>query len=55
MKLRVSLKTYTELWILWIKLHFKAVSGLLFGVLAKTQFVQNAKTQFENAKTQFEN
>ena len=24
-------------------------------VLEKTQFVQNAKTQFENAKTQFEN
>ena len=25
------------------------------GVLAKTQFDQNVKTQFENAKTQFEN
>ena len=25
-------------------------SGLFFAVLAKTQFVQNAKTQFENAK-----
>ena len=24
-------------------------------VLAKTQFVQNTKTQFENTKTQFEN
>ena len=30
-------------------------SGLFLGVLAKTQFVQNAKTQFENTKTQFEN
>ena len=29
--------------------------GFFGGVLAKTQFVQNAKTQFENAKTQFEN
>ena len=29
--------------------------GFFQGVLAKTQFVQNAKTQFENAKTQFEN
>ena len=25
------------------------------GVLVKTQFDQNVKTQFENAKTQFEN
>ena len=31
------------------------MAGLFWGVLAKTQFVQNAKTQFENAKTQFEN
>ena len=30
-------------------------SGLFFAVLAKTQFVQNAKTQFENTKTQFKN
>ena len=29
--------------------------GFFLGVLAKTQFVQNAKTQFENTKTQFEN
>ena len=29
--------------------------AFFLGVLAKTQFVQNAKTQFENAKTQFEN
>ena len=28
--------------------------GIFLSVLAKTQFVQNAKTQFENAKTQFE-
>jgi len=32
-----------------------SATGLFWGVLAKTQFVQNAKTQFENAKTQFEN
>ena len=31
------------------------ITGLFGGVLAKTQFVQNAKTQFENTKTQFEN
>ena len=31
------------------------LQGFLLGVLAKTQFIQNAKTQFENAKTQFEN
>ena len=30
-------------------------TGLFLGVLAKTQLVQNAKTQFENTKTQFEN
>ena len=30
-------------------------AGFFWGVLAKTQFVQNAKTQFENTKTQFEN
>ena len=29
--------------------------GFFLGVLAKTKFVQNAKTQFENTKTQFEN
>ena len=29
--------------------------GIFLSVLAKTQFVQNAKTQFETAKTQFEN
>ena len=29
--------------------------GFFLGVLAKTQFAQNAKTQFENTKTQFEN
>ena len=29
--------------------------GIFLSVLAKTQFVQNAKTQFEKAKTQFEN
>ena len=29
--------------------------AFFLGVLAKTQFVQNAKTQFENTKTQFEN
>jgi len=29
--------------------------GFFLGVLAKAQFVQNAKTQFENTKTQFEN
>ena len=29
--------------------------GFFWGVLAKTQFVQNAKTQYENTKTQFEN
>ena len=33
----------------------KGFAGLFLGVLAKTQFVQNAKTQFENTKTQFEN
>ena len=31
------------------------VCRAFLGVLAKTQFVQNAKTQFENTKTQFEN
>ena len=30
-------------------------SGDFLRVLAKTQFVQNGKTQFEKAKTQFEN
>ena len=30
-------------------------SRAFLGVLAKTQFVRNAKTQFENTKTQFEN
>ena len=36
--------------------HFStAYPGLFLGVLAKTQFVQNVKTQFENTKTQFEN
>ena len=34
---------------------FQKVQGFFLGVLAKTQFVQNAKTQFENTKTQFEN
>ena len=34
---------------------FRNKAGLFLGVLAKTQFVQNAKTQFENTKTQFEN
>ena len=33
----------------------RQAAGLFLGVLAKTQFVQNAKTQFENTKTQFEN
>ena len=32
-----------------------SISGVFLGVLAKTRFVQNAKTQFENTKTQFEN
>ena len=32
----------------------ESTAGLFLGVLAKTQFVQNAKTQFENTKTQFE-
>ena len=32
-----------------------AIGVFIFNVLAKTQFVQNAKTQFENTKTQFEN
>ena len=37
-------------------LHTKKGTGFFLGVLAKTQFVQNAKTQFvQNAKTQFEN
>ena len=27
--------------------------GIFFSVLAKTQLIQNAKTQFDNAKTQF--
>ena len=31
------------------------IQGIFLSVLAKTQFVQNAKTQFEKAKTQFEN
>ena len=31
------------------------IQGFFGGVLAKTQFVQNTKTQFENTKTQFEN
>ena len=31
------------------------MQGFFGGVSAKTQFVQNDKTQFENAKTQFEN
>ena len=31
------------------------MQGFFGGVLAKTQFVQNAETQFENTKTQFEN
>ena len=31
------------------------VQGVFLGVLATTQFVQNAKTQFENTKTQLEN
>ena len=30
-------------------------SRAFLGVLAKTQSVQNAKTQFESAKTQFQN
>ena len=29
------------------------IQGFFGGVLAKTQFVQNTKTQFENTKTQF--
>ena len=29
------------------------ISRAFLGVLAKTPFVQNAKTQFENTKTQF--
>ena len=33
----------------------KAFQGIFLSVLAKTQFVQNGKTQFEKAKTQFEN
>ena len=33
----------------------RQAAGLFLGVLAKTQFVQNAKTQFENTKTQFKN
>ena len=33
----------------------RTLAGVFLGVLAKTQFVQNAKTQFENTKTQFEN
>ena len=33
---------------------FDPLQGIFLSVLAKTQFVQNAKTQFENAKTQFE-
>ena len=36
-------------------LHTKKGTGFFLGVLAKTQFVQNVKTQFENTKTQFEN
>ena len=31
------------------------IQGIFLSVLAKTQFVQNGKTQFEKAKTQFEN
>ena len=31
-------------------LHTKKGTGFFLGVLAKTQFVQNAKTQFENTK-----
>ena len=30
------------------------IQGLFLSVLAKTQFQENCKTQFENAKTQFE-
>ena len=33
----------------------KTYQGLFLSVLPKTQFPENAKTQFENAKTQFEN
>ena len=32
-----------------------SIQGFLWAFLAKTQIVQNAKTQFENTKTQFEN
>ena len=35
--------------------NLNTLQGFFLGVLAKTQFVQNAKTQFENTKTQFEN
>ena len=33
----------------------EAYTGDFLSVLAKTQFVQNGKTQFEKAKTQIEN
>ena len=33
--------------------HSMSLQGFFWGVLAKTQFVQNAKTQFKMAKTQF--
>ena len=35
--------------------HTVYIQGFFGGVLAKTHFFQNAKTQFENTKTQFEN
>ena len=43
-----------------LRVHFcesfsKYLQRFFLCVLAKTQFVQNAKTQFENTKTQFEN
>ena len=40
---------------IWFSSAALGTAGLFLGVLAKTQFVQNAKTQFENTKTQFEN
>ena len=34
---------------------YTSIQGLFQCVWAKTQFPENAKTQFVNAKTQFEN